>query len=134
MEYMVLVNRKFMVAVEHDGSNGGAEHQILDNYNGIQDAQAFDQKEMHTTYFSDIVQSCETISLKELKDMSDRYDQCYHELAAAADRVRNVDTEIERLKKQLEDLEHDRSILRKDEMKAQLHCYKIGQEMNFKEA
>lgn len=134
MKYMVLVNRKFMVAVEHDGSNGGAEHQILDNYNGIQDAQAFDQKEMHTTYFSCIVQSCETISLKELKDMSDRYDQCYHELAVAADRVSNVDMVIERLKKQLEDLEHDRSILRKDEMKAQLHCYKIKHEMNIKEA
>ena len=133
MKYMVLVNRKFMVAVEHDGSNGGAEHKILDNYQGIHGAQAFDQKEMHTTYFSDIVQSCETISLKELKDLSDRYEQCYHELAVAKDRVSDIDMEIERVKKLLEDLEHDRYLLRKDEIKAQLHCKKIKDEMNIKE-
>lgn len=133
MKYMVLVNRKFMIAVEHDGSNGGAEHQIIDNYNGIQGAQAFDKDEMHTDYFSDIVQSCETISLKELKALSDRYEQCYHELAVAKDRVSDINLDIECVQKILDDLVHERSLLWDDENKVQLQCTSIRQEMNIKE-
>lgn len=133
MKYMVLVNRKFMVAVEHDGSNGGAEHVILDNYQGIPGAQAFNIKEMHTQYFSDIVQDCETISLKELRGMSDEYEQAYVELARAKDAVSDIDNEIERVKKILEDLEHDRYALRKDEIRATLKAKACRTNMNIKE-
>ena len=101
MKYMVLVNQKYMVAVETEGSNAAAEHMILDNFDGIQGAQAFDKAAMRTSYFFDILQSAETISLKELGVLSDNYKAAYKRLAEKADYVRRYQDEIADLKEKL---------------------------------
>lgn len=72
MKYMVMVNGKYMTQVETDRSACGAEHIILDDIRyGITSAQAFDQSAMKTEHFFACFQSCEMISLDELRKMSD---------------------------------------------------------------
>ena len=97
MKYMVLVNQKYMVAVETEGSMAAAEHMILDNYQGIAGAQAFDRAALHTSYFVDVLQNAETISLSELKAMSDRYENAYFELAKKQEDEEATKNEIEQL-------------------------------------
>lgn len=133
MKYMILINRKFMVAVDHDGSNGGAEHKILDNYQGIQGAQAFNRDEMGTAYFSDVVQDCVTISLQELQRMSDEYTGAYLELSKARDEVAGIDMQIAELKERISELSNERYHKRKAEMRAWLACKQIKATMNIKE-
>lgn len=133
MKYMVLVNRKYMVAVEKDGSNAAAEHMILDNYDGIQGAQAFDRAEMRSNYFADIFQECETVSLAELKQMSDRYTEAYRELSRKHSAVSRIEAEIERVQQMLKDLNHDKAILLKEEQMAKLETIEAKKVLNFKE-
>lgn len=73
MKHMVMVNGKYMVAVEAD-SNCAAEHAILDkfadeinSYQVIESALAFDKKEMKGNYFFECLETCETISMGELE-------------------------------------------------------------------
>ena len=101
MKYMVLVNQKYMVAVETEGSAAAAEHMILDNYQGIAGAQAFDRAALHTNYFVDVLQNAETISLSELKAMSDRYENAYFELSKKMDAEKAISDEIERLQEMI---------------------------------
>ena len=64
MNYVVIVNNKFIVNGIESTSAGGAEHKILDNYNGIAGAQAFALNELGTDCFAGFCESCETISLR----------------------------------------------------------------------
>lgn len=102
MKYMVWVNQKFLVTVETDGSACAAEHEILDNYQGIVSAQAFDRDSMKTDVFAGAVLWSETISLDELKAMSDRYENAYIELAKKQDDEEAMKNEIEQLQEIIE--------------------------------
>lgn len=102
MTYMVWVNQKFMVTVETDGSMAAAEHVILDNYQGIVSAQAFDRAALHTNFFVDVLQNSKTISLDELKAMSDRYENAYIELAKKQEDEEAMKNEIEQLQEIIE--------------------------------
>lgn len=97
MKYMVWVNQKFLVTVETDGSACAAEHEILDNYQGIVSAQALDWDGLKTDTFAGAVLSSETISLNELKAMSDRYEKAWRILAVAKDAEEGLRSEIEQL-------------------------------------
>lgn len=102
MKYMVVVNQKYMISLEHDGSCGGAEHQILDNFQGIEGCQAFNQEGMKTDTFMEYLTTCETISLDELKTMSDEYGKRWKETAKSRDEMKRLEAEVEDLRNQLD--------------------------------
>lgn len=102
MKYMVVVNQKYMISLEHDGSCGGAEHQILDNFQGIEGCQAFDQEGMKTDTFMSYLTTCETISLDELKTLSDEYEKRWKETAKSRDEMKRLEAEVEDLRNQLD--------------------------------
>lgn len=102
MKYMVVVNQKYMISLEHDGSCGGAEHQILDNFQGIEGCQAFDEKGMKTDTFMSYLTTCKTISLDELKTLSDEYEKRWKETAKSRDEMRMLEAEVEDLRNQLD--------------------------------
>lgn len=102
MKYMVWVNQKFLVKVEVDGSMLASEHYILDNFQGIVGAQAFDRDGLKTDTFAGAVACSDTISLDELKAMSDRYENAYIELAKKQDDEEAMKNEIEQLQEIIE--------------------------------
>lgn len=133
MKYMVLVNRKFMVAVEKDGSNAAAEHVILDNFDGIQGAQAFDRAEMKSNYFADVFQDSETISLNELRAKSDRYNEAFKEWARKRDEVDEIQNEIKRLQDEIDRLLSEKNKAKFAERKAHLETIEAKKALNFTE-
>lgn len=102
MKYMMVVNQKYMISLEHDGSCGGAEHQILDNFQGIEGCQAFDEKGMKTDTFMWYLTTCKTISLDELKTLSDEYENRWKETAESRDAMKRLEAEVEDLRNQLD--------------------------------
>ena len=109
MKYMVMVNGKYMTQVETDRSACGAEHIILDDIRyGITSAQAFDQKAMKTEHFFACFQSCEMISLDELKRMSD---------AAKAE----LDKQIEKAQSEYDEITAQIEELQKKQREAKWH-------------
>lgn len=102
MKYMIVVNQKYMISLEHDGSCGGAEHVILDNYQGIEGCQAFDQEGMKTDTFMGYLTTCKTISLDELKTLSDEYGKRWKETAEARNKMKDLESEVEALRNQLD--------------------------------
>ena len=102
MKYMMVVNQKYMISLEHDGSCGGAEHQILDNFQGIEGCQAFDEKGMKTDTFMTYLTTCKTISLDELKTLSDEYENRWKETAKSRDEMKRLEAEVEDLRNQLD--------------------------------
>lgn len=133
MKYMVWVNQKFLVTVETDGSACAAEHEILDNYQGIVSAQAFDRDSMKTDVFAGAVLWSETISRDDLKAMSDRYENAYIELSKAMDEEREIVDEIERLQAKIKDLQTALSPKHQATMKAKLHARNAKVAMNCNE-
>ena len=133
MKYMVLVNRKFMVAVEKDGSNAAAEHVILDNFDGIQGAQAFDRAEMKSNYFADVFQDSETISMKELERMSLYYREAYRLLAEKRDAVKAIKDEIRELEEKLEEANKRLNMAGFEERKAKLNTIEAKRQLNYTE-
>lgn len=100
MKYMVMVNGKYMTQVETERSACGAEHIILDEIRyGITAAQAFDAKEMKTQFFFSCMQSCELISLDELKRKSNAVK------AKIDGRVSEAQAEYDRIKAQIKELQ-----------------------------
>lgn len=130
MKYMVLVNQKYMVAVETEGSMAAAEHMILDNYQGIAGAQAFDRAALHTSYFVDVLQNAETISLSELKAMSDRYENAYFELSKKMDAEKAISDEIERLQEMIRQKQEELLPLHQATMRAKLEARNAKFAMN----
>lgn len=102
MKYMMVVNQKYMISLEHDGSCGGAEHVILDNFQGIEGCQAFDEKGMKTDIFMGYLTTCKTISLDELKTLSDEYENRWKETAKSRDEMKRLEAEVEDLRNQLD--------------------------------
>lgn len=102
MKYMMVVNQKYMISLEHDGSCGGAEHVILDNYQGIEECQAFDQEGMKTDTFMSYLTTCKTISLDELKTLSDEYANRWKETAKSRNEMKMLEAEVEDLRNQLD--------------------------------
>lgn len=105
MKYAVLVNNKYMVAVEKDGSAAAAEHEILDNYFGISGAQAFGKADMKTNYFNEVFQMAELISLKDLQKMSDEVKRQLEILDFYKSAKRDAEKRVERLRQELADAE-----------------------------
>ena len=130
MKYMVLVNQKYMVAVETEGSMAAAEHMILDNYQGIAGAQALDRAALHTNYFVDVLQNAETISLSELKAMSDRYENAYFELSKKMDAEKAIYDEIERLQEMIRQKQEELLPLHQATMRAKLEARNAKFAMN----
>lgn len=130
MKYMVLVNQKYMVAVETEGSAAAAEHMILDNYQGIAGAQAFDRAALHTNYFVDVLQNAETISPSELKAMSDRYENAYFELSKKMDAEKSITDEIERLQEMIRQKQEELLPLHQATMRAKLEARNAKFAMN----
>ncbi len=133
MKYMVWVNQKFLVKIEVEGSMLAAEHYILDNYQGIVSAQAFNWDGLKTDTFAGAVLSSETISLDELKSMSDRYENAYIELRKAMDEEKEIVDEIERLQAKIKDLQTALSPKHQATMKAKLHAHNAKVAMNCNE-
>lgn len=102
MKYMVMVNGKYMTQVETDKSACGAEHIILDDIcYGMVSAQAFDAKAMKTSYFNECFQSCELVSLTELKTMSEKVrSKVENEIAVARIKYEELTAKIEKLQEE----------------------------------
>lgn len=108
MKYMVVVNQKFIVAVEAN-TNGGAEHMILDTLDGIEVAQAFTAEELNTDTFKWFLENGETISYRGLHMLSENYTDTCRALADKQEGAKAVADEIARLEKQLEELRQDKA-------------------------
>lgn len=68
MKYMVMVNNKYMTQVEVEGSACAAEHVILDDLRyGIVSALAFDAEAMKTEHFNACFQSCDLVTIDQLR-------------------------------------------------------------------
>lgn len=100
MNYFVVVNNKYIINVSA-GSACAAEHAILDQYNGVQYAQAFTVKELTTDTFKHFMEVCETISTKELMAKSDEYAEQVKEAAAARIRCSDLNAEIAQMEDRL---------------------------------
>lgn len=133
MTYIVLVNGKFMVTVDTDGSNCSAEHKILDNFSGIQGSQSFDKAAIRTEYFFDIMQGAKTLSLDELKTLSDRYENAFAEYSKAQDAERQIRDEIEELERQLEEKKAELNRAGFNTRKAKLGTIEAKKAINFRD-
>ena len=67
-KFMVVVNNKYIVAVEST-SNGGAEHVVLDNTKNSKSALAYDIEAGETKWdmFQSALQNLEVVSFEDLK-------------------------------------------------------------------
>lgn len=106
MKYLVVVNQKYIVSIEAN-SACSAEHKILDNMDGIEGAQAFDNKAIKTETFQWYMQNCETVSYNEMLQISQKYTEACKVYAVAIEEEKMVKAEIERLQKMLEEAQHD---------------------------
>lgn len=112
--YMILVNGYYMVKINYDGSNGGAEHFILDNFYGIDSALAFDESTIATKWFvRDYLANAEMISINELDEMSMAYREACLKLSDAEDAKAAKSREIQEAKDLLEKLEQEEHELQK---------------------
>lgn len=112
MTYMVLVNGKYMVKINYEGSNCGAEHFFLDSFNGITAAQAFDEKEIATKWFvRDYLMNAELISIDELDKMTLEYTEAWKEYGNAVLEESEKNDEIAVLERQLAELKAERDKL-----------------------
>lgn len=82
-KYIVIINNRFIVNGIESTSAGGAEHKILDNYDGIIGAQAFGLDELGTDCFRGFCESCEMISQKELLAITRGYADLWEGVADA---------------------------------------------------
>lgn len=131
--FMVWVNQRFMVKVDAN-SNGGAEHRILDNYELIQGAQAFEiGKDTRTEYFENVMMDAKLISLDELRGLSDEYIGHCNSFGKAMQRIKDVDRQIEELKEELVRLEQLRIEVTKEIRIAENDIAGIKITMNLKE-
>lgn len=106
MKYMVMVNGKYMTQVEVDASGCAAEHVILDELRyGMKSALAFDAKAMRTQHFFDCFQSCEMVSLDELRFKSKRAKaQLEAEISSIERKIETIDQQIENLQSERKEL------------------------------
>lgn len=129
MKYMVVVNQKFMVAVEANSALA-AEHEIINNFAGIDGAQAFDREAMKTDTFAGFLMDCETISLGELKDKADKYEAALKEEATAELKVENMQEAIERAEAQLSKMRSELTMLQIDKNEAHCRRLEVGRGIN----
>lgn len=61
------VDRDIMVMNVQAYSNGGAEHEVLDNCAGVDNALAFSTDEMCGAYFNDILRRCTVYDLRDFR-------------------------------------------------------------------
>lgn len=113
MRYFVVVNQKFIVAVDST-SNGGAEHVVLDRFDGVVGAQAFDSKAVKTETFAHFMATCDTVSMDELETMMSRYDSVKARLVEAEDGYDRLLALREKIIRELEDAEIARSDVRSE--------------------
>ena len=114
MTYMILVNGEYMVKIDHDGSLGGAEHYILDNFPGCEGALAFGEKEIATKWFvRDYLSNAEVISIEELARMSKAYEEACLTLSDAENKKAEKSREVREMKEALAKLEQEEYELEK---------------------
>ena len=111
MKYIVEVNAKYLVKVEAD-SQLKAEHTVLD-LDGIWGALAFDSEMMKTDTFRGACLGCETISMKELTELSEEYRASYIALANTQDAMTQVNAEIADLEESLAKLKATKASIQK---------------------
>lgn len=102
MRYFVVVNQKFIVAVDST-SNGGAEHVVLDRFDGVVGAQAFGPKDVRTETFAHFMATCDTVSIDELETMMARYDSVKARLVEAENEYDRLIALREKINRELED-------------------------------
>lgn len=70
MKYLVIVNRGRYIVTVDALSAGGAEHKVLDPFEGVREAQAFTLEEAGGDTFRWLARDAETVSLQELGNIS----------------------------------------------------------------
>lgn len=107
--FMVMVNRKFMVKVQAE-SACAAEHKILDGiYVGIQTALAFDREDMKGDYFQNCLMDCETISYAELDTHAHILAHIQKHAEEQRANICAIDEEIARLCARIEELNAEKA-------------------------
>lgn len=102
--YMVEVNNKFMVRIEVEGSALAAEHYFLDNYKGVWGAMAYDQKAMKTDCFIGAMLHDELTSVDSLEEKLKKLEDDDTDLSVLAGRINTYKEEIEKLTKEMNDM------------------------------
>ena len=119
MKYMVLVNGKWFIQIEIDGSALAAEHFFLNEHDGVHAAQAFDAETMsHKWFITDWLLNYECISYDEFKRLETEYKESFVALSCAKDARRDVEYKIEDLENQLVELNRELDVLMKAERDA----------------
>lgn len=129
--YMILVNGRYMVKVNLETESlGGAEHYILDNFPGCEQALAFDEKTIATKWFvRDYLAPNELISMAELERMSKYYEAACLELSDADDAKAAKLREVEEAKAVLAKLEAEAHELQKQVVSARTNRENARQEL-----
>lgn len=110
-KFLVMVNCKYLVAVEAE-THGGAEHRILDDiYYGIETCQAFSMADLSTEFFRDVAAGCETISLSEMAAKAEAYKQADDAENEARQKIAANERRIQVLREELASLESDNDLL-----------------------
>lgn len=131
--YMIQVNGKYMVKANLETESlAGAEHFILDNFDGIEAALAFDEKQIRTLWFvQTYLAGAEVISLDELRRKSDNFTAAYAEYSVAKNALDSKDDEIEALKQKLAELQAERTEMKKVELSKWLNVRNANNAINF---
>lgn len=132
MKYMVVVNRKYIVAVEAN-SACSAEHKILDTMDGVQGAQAFTGKELSTDTFQWYFENGLTVSYDEIVKIFAKYTEACTELGKRIEEEADKKLEVERLKEQLRKAEEDLNRSNWNTKQAKLNLIEVKREINLKD-
>lgn len=131
MKYIVEVNAKYLVSIEAE-TQLSAEHTILE-YDGIWGALAFDADEMKTETFRGACLQCETISMNELKAMSEEYRKAWAENAACRDAHKAADDEVRRIEEMLKMAKENRAIALQNIYTAKKACAEANEKIGVRE-
>lgn len=131
MKYIVEVNAKYLVSIEAETALR-AEHAILE-YDGIWGALAFDSDAMKTETFRGVCLGCETISMNELKELSENYRKAWAENAATIDAHKAADDEVKRLEELLALAKENRAIALQNVYTAKKACAEVNEKIGVKE-
>lgn len=132
MKYLVVVNQKYIVAVEAE-SELGAEHKILDDiYYGITGAQAFDQKSIRTDCFYWLMQDCKTVSYEELEKMSKSYKEAQETLEQREQELKEAQKRMKELQEQMTALQTEINARNFSVNQAMLHEAVVKRELGTK--
>ena len=103
---------------------------VLDNFDGIESSQAFDEKAMKTDVFMWALKNCETISMYELDRITEDYRISWSRVGEAKDALNRGQHMVSDLRRQLEEAEKEITRLYSDYVEAKQEAEAVNARLN----